>query len=79
MGLKHLVEVIIAHVLGFFVAVDTVAAIDIGNDFPERVLFDLANRPLEGRRDGDQLRSPESSVIVEELVPASAGGAFPSS
>jgi hypothetical protein len=52
-GSKQAVKIVIAHSFGLLAAIGPVQAIDVGDNFPERMVFYFAWRPFKFGADRD--------------------------
>jgi hypothetical protein len=76
---QKLIEFIVAHRVWFrFLRVSLIPALDVGDNFPDRPIFQNPNINFELCSDLDYFGASEASVVVVEPVSgASAGSVFP--
>lgn len=81
MAQQQLVEIVIAHRLRFRVGgIGPIAAVDVGDDFPDGPILERTQVEFELGGDLDYFGASEASVVVvEPVLSASAGFAFPAS
>jgi hypothetical protein len=68
---EQIVKLVVSHRVGLAVAcIGLIATVDIGNDFPDRPILELAQRQLELGSDLDYFGAPEAAVVMVESARA---------